>query len=362
LLNIQNEDDRLLVKVKILSLFIPDIAHPILDLHGDQGSGKTTGYRLIKRLVDPSRPELLTLHKDRNEFIQQLSHNYVAFYDNVKHVPSWLSDEACKAVTGIGHTKRALYTNDDDVVYEFKRPLGFNGINISLSEPDALDRTLLIRLERIPRNRRKTDSEVLEEFDLLLPGLLGFIFDTLSKALSIKPTIQLIECPRMAEFAHWGEAIAQALGYPPMQFLRAYLANIGVQNAEVIESHPLGQAIFRLMKQLEPEYLFVGSPKELLERLNRIAEENKIDINHHHWPKSVNSLPRKLNQIKSNLLEGLGIEATVTRDSRSNLSVVQIRKVSPEPPVSPGSENTKYAGASRGSGDTGDSFHDRSDE
>ena len=68
----------------------------------------------------------------------------MAFYDNVKHVPSWLSDEACKAVTGIGQTRCKLYTDDDDILYEYKRCLGFNGINLNLTEPDALDRTAYI--------------------------------------------------------------------------------------------------------------------------------------------------------------------------------------------------------------------------
>jgi hypothetical protein len=55
---------------------------------------------------------------------------------------------ACKAVTGIGQTKRKLYTNDEDVVYEYKCCLGFSGINICLTEPDALDRSIVIELMR----------------------------------------------------------------------------------------------------------------------------------------------------------------------------------------------------------------------
>lgn len=71
---------------------------------------------MVKSLVVPSKPELLSIHNDMNEFIQQMPHNYVPFYDNVKNIPKWLSDEACKAVTGIGQTKRKLYTDDEDIV------------------------------------------------------------------------------------------------------------------------------------------------------------------------------------------------------------------------------------------------------
>ena len=45
----------------------------------------------------------------KHEFIQQLSHNYLCFYDNVRHEPRWLSDEVCRAITGGASTKRKLY-------------------------------------------------------------------------------------------------------------------------------------------------------------------------------------------------------------------------------------------------------------
>src|SRR5919199_3199645 len=187
LTNVKDEQSKILLKVYIVSLFVPDIPHVILVLHGEKGSAKSTLQQLIKLLVDPAKPILLTIHKDRSEFIQQLNHNYVAFYDNVKQVPYWLSDEACKAVTGIGQTKRKLYTDDDDIVYEYKRCLGFNGINISLTEPDPLDRSILIELTRISKENRKLESEMIPDFLELRPKLLACIFDILAKALQVKP-------------------------------------------------------------------------------------------------------------------------------------------------------------------------------
>ena len=180
-----------------------------------------------------SKPLLLTIQNDRNEFIEQLAHNYVTFYDNANRNPMWLSDEACKAVTGIGHTKRKLYTNDEDIVYEYKRCISFNGINISLTESDALDRSIMIELQRIRKELRQVESYIYEEFDKLKPELLGYIFNILSKSIEIKETIKLDDLPRMAEFALWGEAIARALNYEPLKFISVYYENIGRQNIEV---------------------------------------------------------------------------------------------------------------------------------
>lgn len=118
LLNLKKEDDRILLKVYIISLFIPGIQHVILQIHGEQGGAKSMLETLIKELVDPSKAKLLSVHKDRMEFIQQLAHNYLAYYDNLKYTPSWLSDEVCRAVTGSGSSKRKLYSDDDDIVYQ----------------------------------------------------------------------------------------------------------------------------------------------------------------------------------------------------------------------------------------------------
>jgi hypothetical protein len=326
-------------------------------LHGEKGSAKSTLQQLIKLLVDPAKPILLTIHKDRNEFIQQLNHNYVAFYDNVKHVPYWLSDEACKAVTGIGQTKRKLYTDDDDIVYEYKRCLGFNGINISLTESDFLDRSILIELTRIAKEDRRVESEIIAEFLKLRPKLLAYIFYILVKALQIKPTITLQDLPRMADFALWGEAISQAMGNKALEFINAYYENIGQQNIEAIEAHPLAQAIAKYFeRQMDSDNdddfkALEGSPMEVLEVLEIFAQEQcKINITHHKlWPKSPNALTRRLNQIRSNLLEGLGIEVMISRVTTSknerggagkaNTSYLKIRKIPPISPIPPAEQN-----------------------
>ena len=361
-LNGDERDNRLLLKVYIVSLFVPDIAHAMLILHGEKGSAKSTLQTLIKLLVDPSKPSLLTFHGDRTEFIQQLSHNYVACYDNVKNTPQWLSDEACKAVTGVGQSKRKLYSDDDDIVCEYKRCLGFNGINISLTEPDALDRSIMIELERISKEKRRVESEITSEFFKLRPMLLGYIFDILVKTLQIRPTIKLNDLPRMADFAIWGEAIARAMSYKGLEFINAYYENIGKQNIEAIENHPLGLAIARFCEEeVEHNKIWEGSPAELLEHLEAIALNQGINTNQKSWPKEVRWLIRRLNQIRSNLLEGLGIDAQITRftktgEGKTNTSFIRIQKITPMNQMSPVNHNQegnldKIAGVIPSTGD-----------
>jgi hypothetical protein len=346
LTNLKENHDRILIKAYIISLFVPDIPHAMLILHGEKGSAKSTLQTLIKLLVDPGKPRLLTIYNDVKEFIQQLAHNHVAYYDNLKRAPQWLSDEACKAVTGVGSTKRKLYSDDDDIVYEYRRCLGFSGINVSLTEPDALDRSMMIELQRIKKENTKQDAEIVAEFLELRPKLLGYIFDILTTALQIKPKVKLNDLPRMADFAIWGESIARAMGYKDLEFIHAYYDNIGKQNIEAIENHPLGQAIARFIE--EKQEFLKGSPLEILEQLEIFAHNNKIKTDHRLWPKAANSLTRRLNQIRSNLLEGLAIDVKITRvtdvKGKFNTSSIEIRKLSPEPPEPP--ETNNYEGNS----------------
>ena len=86
-------------------------------------------------------------------------------------------DLKSKAVTGIGQTKRLLYTVDGDKIFEYKHCLMFNGINRAFSEPDILDRSIPIELSEIKPKYRRTEKEILEDFHKLKPKILKYIFD-----------------------------------------------------------------------------------------------------------------------------------------------------------------------------------------
>lgn len=351
LTNLKREEDRFLLKVYIISLFIPDIQHVILQIHGEKGGAKSMLETLIKDIVDPAKPRLLSIHKDRMEFIQQLAHNYVAYYDNLKYIPTWLSDEVCRAVTGSGSTKRKLYSDDDDIVYEYRRCLGFNGINIILTEPDALDRSITIEQDRIENENRRAEEEIIADFQELRPKLLGYIFDILVKALQIKPAIKLGQFPRMADFALWCEAIARAIGYKDLEFIKVYNDNIGKQNIEAMESNTLGQAIARFLSTwYDPERpaCWFGTTSDLLDKLTKTAIDHNLNIGSKSWHKAANSLSRKLKIILSNIREGLGFGLSITRNTTGKykgMSAVKVWKIpSPSSPSSPDQNQAQNQG------------------
>ena len=362
LMNISDPQHRLLLKVITICSFIPDIPHPICIPYGEQGSCKSTFCEFQKRLIDPSKINLLTVPKDKSEFVQQLHHNYLVVYDNVSYLPPWFSDEVCKAVTGIGNSKRRLYSDDEDVIVNYRRCIIINGINNNLTEPDALDRCVLIELERIPSKSRKEESRVELQFEELRPKLLGFIFDILVKTLQIKPGLELSHLPRMADFAVWGEAITRAMDYKPMEFIDAYNKNIGRQNIEVIESNQLAQAIVKFVfswYEEEKQACWISPTSKVLENLNKMAQAYNIDTTNKEWPKAVEFVDKKTETTTIESQRGpwnpycIG-ENNYRQQQNKNTSIIRIWKESPPSPLSPpaNQNHDKYSGDSLDSGDT----------
>jgi hypothetical protein len=298
-INIKDQNDRLLLYVFIITCFIPEFPHPVLNVYGPQGSAKSFLSKLLRAIIDPSKMEVCTLTNNANELIQVLDHHWFIFFDNISYISQKTSDNLCKAVTGAGFSKRELYSNDDDIIYNFKRCIGLNGINLISEKPDLLERSLLIELTRIPTHKRKSEEELLKSFKVNLPEILGGIFTILTKTLSLKPNVKLEYKPRMADFAEWGEAVSQALGFTKNLFLKAYSDNIGKQNEEVLLNNTVGLMILKLMYDRSE---WQGTASDLLIELKRTAEKFEIDINKDKsFPLKENALSRKINLIKPNL-------------------------------------------------------------
>ena len=330
LTNVKNPKHRQLIKVYIISTLIPEIDHIILTTYGPKGAAKSFLLELIKKMIDPTKPTLLTLHGNIDQFIQQVNHNYLNYYDNVKFIPYWLSDEICKAVTGIGHTKRQLFTDDDDIIYEHKRCLGLNGINVALTESDALDRSLFVELEEIDEEKRRKEEDLWKEFERIKPQVLGYILDVLVKAMQIKQTLHLQKLPRMADFAEWSEAISQALGYPPMSFIEVYAENRNEINIIAVNESAVGSLVVKYILDHEKQFGLITKvefdTQELYKTLIEFAGSNEIDIRGREFPKNAGSLVRKINTIIPNLKSVYGIIIKVGRNTDTNTSTISISR------------------------------------
>jgi DNA polymerase elongation subunit (family B) len=318
LLNIKNDDDNILLfKVYIIALFYPEIQHPALMLYGEKGTAKSTLMELVKMLVDPSAIQTLAFSRNIESMVQKLAHNYICYFDNVSKITESISDILCRAVTGSGFSKRELFTNDDDIIYNFKRCIGINGINLGATKSDLVDRGLIIEHIPIPKHRKRLLKEIWQKFFEIRPQLLGYIFDILVKVLTFQKQnpdgLRLSEYPRLADFAEVGEIISRCMDNRPGKFIEAYFRNIELQTRDVVENDVVGKAIEIFIDSRVPP-LWNGTITELLDLLTKIAQDNlKIKTsNGKLWPQAPNSLSRRINLIKADL-RSIGI--LVEKDS-----------------------------------------------
>jgi len=298
-INIENEEQKYLFKVNLITCFIPGFPHPIEFLHGEQGSAKSTLTKIKKSLIDPSVLNSISLNKD-NELIQAVSHHYYPTFDNLSVLKKQTSDLLCRFVTGEGYSRRKLYTDDDDIIYQYMRCITLNGINQVATQPDLLDRGLIFELKTILPENRKCEQDIFKKFEDLKPKILGSIFSIVSASLKEFDSIILENPPRMADFTKWGCAVSKAMGLSEERFLNAYRHNTQLKNNIAIESSPIALPVIELMKDKNQIEI---TATELYYDLKAVADTIGIDTKSHYYPKDPNWLWRRLKEIRPNLLE-----------------------------------------------------------
>ncbi len=146
---------KLVLKVKTVTDFWPNTTpKPILVLQASQGSGKTTGFELIRDLADPNSTLTMSMSRDIAQLKQDLAHNFVSFFDNVSDISEEQSNTLCRGVTGAGDRKRKLFEDEEDIINSYRRIEGVNGITNIVTRSDLLDRGLAVDFADIPKSKR----------------------------------------------------------------------------------------------------------------------------------------------------------------------------------------------------------------
>lgn len=197
---INDESWPLLVAWLVSALITPDVAHTILALIAEHGSAKSTITRCLVDLIDPSPVPLRQAPRDQHAWTTAASASWIVALDNMSGVlPNWLSDCLCRAATGDGDVRRALYTDNDVSVLSFRRAVIFNGVDLQVTQGDLADRLLRIDLQRI--EHRLTDEELTSKWHHARPVILGGLLDLAAKVHNRLGSTVVHDPPRMADFA-----------------------------------------------------------------------------------------------------------------------------------------------------------------
>ena len=146
--------------------------------------------------------------------VLQAQGQWLLNYENASYVTNDMSDLLCTMATGGAFSTRKLYTDDEQVIMAYKRPVAINGIGNYATRPDLLERSIFLNLSAIPEGKRKTERELKAALAKLMPKFLGYLLDCVSCALANLDEVEPPRSIRMADAAHWLVAAEPATGFP----------------------------------------------------------------------------------------------------------------------------------------------------
>jgi hypothetical protein len=271
---------------------------PILPIHGEQGSSKSTTERVLRDLVDPNVAPLRSEPRNGRDLAIAANNGWVMAYDNLSEIPDWLSDAFCRIATGGGFSTRELYSDTDEVLIDAQRPLVMNGIAELAIRPDLLDRAIPLYLPRL--RRWIPEDEFFERFHAARPRILGALLDAVSAAIANLSEVEFDGAVRMADFAKWTLAAEPALGLEQGDFMNAYAGNWAEAVEITLEASPLTEPLRVIAIEG-----FEGTATDLLAKLTTLVEEKTTHSD--AWPASARALSADLGRLAP-VLRRVGIE------------------------------------------------------
>jgi hypothetical protein len=315
-LNVDDDTWRLVV-AWLVSTLRPRGPYPVLALFAEQGSGKSTTGRLLRELIDPNAAPLRAEPSDGRDLMIAANNSWCLAYDNLSHVPAWLSDALCRLSTGGGFATRELYTDMDEIIFDSQRPVMLTSIEEVATRSDLLDRCLIVWLPTIPTERRRAEADLMAAYEEVRPQILGALLDGVSAALRNLSTVKLDGLPRMADFALWASAAETAFGWEAGTFYRAYQGNRESANEVALEASLVARPLFDL---LDEQGSWSSTASELLAALEpKVTDQIKRQKS---WPANGRSMSGHLKRLSPNL-RAAGWEVGFHRVAKQRLVTIQ---------------------------------------
>lgn len=272
------KEDRLIVLAWLLECLRTETPYPVLELTGEEGSAKSSTQHYLRETIDPNRANLRAAPKHVEDVFISARNAHLVSLNNLSYLKPEYQDALCCLATGGGYAGRTLYTNGEETVFDLKKPVMLNGIATLVTAQDLLGRTVHIDLPTI--ERRLSEVEIKEDFEQHKGAILGGLLDYFVQVLKLLPGVQIDEAkrPRMADFAHLGEAVYRVAGHEPGQFLDAYEDKRRDGVHRTLDGSPVAVACLNYLENVPQG--FDGTVKGLFETVEQYRPEGET------WPRS----------------------------------------------------------------------------
>jgi ABC-type dipeptide/oligopeptide/nickel transport system ATPase component len=256
------KSERILLMGALVAGIINDINHPIINIVGDAGVGKTMLGVHILDIVDPSESrELGSLNSDANLKLT-LSNRICAGFDNLSNLTQSQSDILATSSTGGSDTKRVLYSDNNMITTVYNCMVVVTGVDDTFRQPDILSRTLHIHLQN---GDKLTMNGQGFKYDIeRIPYILGAIFDNLVYYIDNKDSITTPSQIRLDDWYYVTLLTAINNGFTKEEVDNAFKINSDRNIDQVISSSIIGKWIIDNVTTNCP---FVGKIKTLYQAL-----------------------------------------------------------------------------------------------
>ena len=166
-----DEKDRPIVMAWLVAALLVQGPYVTLVLLGEQGSGKSTTARVLRILIDPVKAPLRSPPREERDIVIAAGNGGLVAFDNISQLSDTLADAMCRLSTGAGFGTRALYTDDEEFLFEGRRPQLLNGISNFITRDDLGDRSAVIKIPIL--KTREAEAEFWAAFDAAVPRPSG---------------------------------------------------------------------------------------------------------------------------------------------------------------------------------------------
>jgi putative DNA primase/helicase len=284
------DDSWTILKGALIAFFLPSGELPIIEVSGEENSGKSFLSSVLVELLDPTKAGPCPPPREVRDLYVRARWRKLIALDNVSSISPEISDALCRIATGAGAEERSYFTNSDLDTYEARALVVLNGIGRHVSRPDLASRTLHVETRALSRRQQRERGELRARWQAMRSRILGALLRAAVIASSRVGQVVLPQKPRLADAALFVEAATAALGIGPGEWSRIVLRHCDDAAAELVEDSPIARGIRELLA-VGP---FVGSATQLLDRLVATVP---IDRRGDHWPKTARGLAGVLQRI-----------------------------------------------------------------
>jgi hypothetical protein len=203
-----------LIIVTLLEWHRTNTPHPILEIVGPAGSGKSTLGDCVLTLIDPSKDgQRVTVGTGAPDIAAAAQQRFVLAIDNAGRLDKATSDFLCLLSTGGTLHVRMLYTNSETAALRLHRPLMVTAVSPVCVAADLQSRVVRIELSS-RQGSFEAEAQLRERWDATRAKVLGALYILLAGSLREVDVVRQrgAWAHRLVDFDQMGEAAMAAAG------------------------------------------------------------------------------------------------------------------------------------------------------